>query len=390
MIFIGCNNGRTYEEVTNFEREYKFDFEIEEKVQKDTVPWKHQLSAGEYALKGSYKKALKEWGKVMRGRELYYSEKEIDSLKANFTLVNAKQEIVAQSKETSIVIINEAHHNTFHRLFTKSLLKDLYETGYRYLGLEALMNGDEKDAFLNTRKYPIKKSGYYTNDPNFSKLIREATAIGYQVFSYEQTSGVNGKEREIEQAKNIQEILKTSKGKILIHCGFDHVLEGSKRGWEKAMAGRIKEFTGVDPLTVNQTQFSERGEERYNHPMLKALQVKESSVLKNKHDSIVGYTRRNSWTDIAVLHPTIEEEEGQVVEKNSIEHVLNFDKIDLEYPLMVLGFKEGDDIHKAVPILVTELKGKKSELKLLLPQKGTYIFVVVNKENRAVKFKESV
>ncbi|MBX9449469.1 MAG: hypothetical protein KL787_07030 [Taibaiella sp.] len=59
-------------------------------------------------------------------------------------LFNARDYIVHRSKDEEIIIINEAHHVPLHRIFTRSLLKDLYNNGYRYLGLEALFDKKNK------------------------------------------------------------------------------------------------------------------------------------------------------------------------------------------------------------------------------------------------------
>jgi hypothetical protein len=39
------------------------------------------------------------------------------------------------------------------------------------------------------------------------------------------------------------------------------------------MASRLKEFTGVNPLTINQVKYSERNNSNYNQPLLKALKI---------------------------------------------------------------------------------------------------------------------
>jgi hypothetical protein len=43
-----------------------------------------------------------------------------------------------RAKNEKLIIINEAHHNIKHRVFTTSLLQGLYDNGYRFFGLEAL------------------------------------------------------------------------------------------------------------------------------------------------------------------------------------------------------------------------------------------------------------
>ncbi len=392
VVLCSCSKEkvRNVKELISFKNKYKFDFEILEKLENDTVAWRYQLSANEYMLKGNYSKALKEWDKVFKGRDVSYSSQKADSLTSNFTVHNAKDEIVNESENTRLVIINEGHHNSYHRLFTKSLLEELYAKGYKHLGLEALANGKGKDLMLNTRGYPVKSSGYYTNDPNFSQLIRVAIKIGYNVFPYEQTSGVNNKEREIEQAKNIQkELEKFPNDKFLIHCGFDHVLEGSHKRWEKSMTGRLKEYTGINPLTVHQTKYSEKGDKKLNSPLLKVFNVKESSVLKNKNGSFFKYERLNAWTDIAVFHPLVKTNKGMILEKEEVMYTLELESLKMEYPLMILVFETKDDLTKAVPVKIKEVHKKQNSTVLNLP-KGEYNFVIVSKTNKTITFQEEI
>src|SRR5699024_6785643 len=165
--------------------------------------WKYQISAAEYAIKGDYKNALIQWDSVTGIRNKNLTTSQTDSINQKYTKHNAADYIISRAKESKVVIINEAHHNSLHRVFTKSLLKELYEIGYKNLGLEALYNGSMKDSLLNIRKYPVQKTGHYIRDPQFGNLVRTALKTNYNVFAYEQTTNTNGREREIEQAKNI-------------------------------------------------------------------------------------------------------------------------------------------------------------------------------------------
>src|SRR5690606_17878963 len=196
--------------------------------------------------------------------------------------VNAKDYIIEQSKNSQIVIINEAHHIPKHRTFTKSLLKDLYDNGYRYLGLEALF-----DSTINERKFPIIESGYYTKEPEFGNLISEALKIGFTLFKYEASEGKNGKEREIEQAQNIQNFIESvPAGKVLIHCGYAHAFENDYPAWGKAMAGRLKENMNIDPLTIDQTMFLERSDEENNHLFIQLNNTKQPFVLIDENGHV--------------------------------------------------------------------------------------------------------
>ena len=253
--------------------EYRFSIDIENAIEKDTVPWKYQIGANEYSFIGNYKKTRETWDKNGVGIPKITEE---DSLYfIGFTPVNAREYIIERSKNEQIIIINEAHTNSNHRTFTHSLLQELYNNGYRYLGLEALF-----DTIINERKYPIIESGYYTKEPEFGNLIYAALNTGFTLFGYDNFEH-NGKEREIAQARNIADFIgQNPHSKVLIHCGHAHVIEGALNNptWEKAMAERLKEYTQINPFTIDQTQFAEKSERKYNHPYI-AMVNKEFPVV---------------------------------------------------------------------------------------------------------------
>ncbi len=391
-IGISCtNNQRTIKEI-DYKTTYKFSSEIEDKVRKDTVPWKHQIAAADYTTKGDYKNALIQWDLAMRGRATNYTQEEIDSINKKYKKVTAKDYIVNQAKKSRVLIINEAHHSSLHRVFTKSLLQELYNNGYKNLGLEALGNGEYLDAELNTRKYPLQNTGYYIKDPQFGNLVRDALEIGFYLFAYENTQGGNGKPREIAQAKNIQKVMQSKPNeKFLIHCGFDHALEGKHRSWEKAMAARLTEYTGENPLTVNQVFYSEKGNTKWNHPLLKALNITTPTVLLDEYNTPYKYQRGKAYTDIAVFHPPTQyiNNKAHWSFNNNYQNVpITLSDVAIDFPVLVLAYKKGEDINKAVPIDITEVK-KVTDISHLNLQKGKYTIVITNKK-KSFAFEQTV
>lgn len=392
ISFWSCTEAPKTIENIAFSSNYKFNAQIEEKVENDTNPVKYQIAAADYATKGDYKNALLQWDLAMRGRDRAYTASQIDSLQNLYTVIHANDLILAQAAKHQITIINEAHHNSKHRMFTKSLLKDLYDLGYRYLALEALSNGNYADTELNIRKYPIQRTGHYIKDPQFGDMVRTALKLGFKVVPYEAIENVNGKEREIAQAKNLQQIIaKDPKAKFIIHCGFDHVLEGNHRSWEKAMAARLKEYTGIDPLTIHQVQYSEKANPKFNHPLLKVFDIKRASVLLDKNKQPFQYTRRETWSDIAVFHPNttyIHNRPDWLFTNGNKKITIDLQPIALDFPVMILAYKKGENIKTAVPVDITEAKTKTSVCLLGL-QKGDYEIVITNGA-QAVKLAESV
>ncbi|USD24758.1 hypothetical protein [Flagellimonas marinaquae] len=380
-ILISCTIGKSVPQKIDFKSEYKFSTEIEDNVSKDTTSWKFQMSAADYAKKGDYRNALRHWDLAMGTVSKSYTKEQNDSINSIYQKVSAKEYIIKEAQKTHMVIINEAHHSSYHRFFTKSILKDLYDLGYKNLGLEALSNGEYLDTLLMERKYPVQNTGWYIVEPQFGNLVREALEIGYNVFAYEQTSDVNGKPREIEQAKNIyNEMSKHQDEKFLIHCGFDHSLEGVHGSWEKAMAGRLKEYTGINPLTINQVIYSEKSDPKLNNRLLKTIHPNEPTVLIDKENKPYPYTRGKAWSDIAIFHPNTKYLNGRpkwIFTNGNQKTEVNLTGLNITYPVFVMAFKRGENINNAVPMDIYEVLEKKSNCYLGLP-KGDYVILVTN------------
>ena len=392
IAFSSCTESKREIEKIDFATEYKFSSEIEDKVAKDTVPWKYQISASDYATKGDHKNSLIQWDLAMGTREKKFSETQIDSLHQRYSKVEAADYIIEQAKKHQVVIINEAHHNSFHRVFTKSLLQKLFQNGYKNLGLEALANGENLDSTLNSRKYPVQETGHYIKEPQFGNLVRDALEIGYTLFAYENMKKGGGKLREIDQAKNIEKVINAKPDKkFLIHSGYDHALEGRHDSWEKAMAERLKEYTGIDPLTINQEAYSEKSLPKFNHPLLKAFDIRESTILIDENNIPLKYEEGEGWTDIAVFHPNTEYINNRptwLFENDNKKVSINLDDIEIEYPVMVLVYKKGENINSAVPIDITEVETKTENIILGL-KKGEYEIVVTNGQ-KSFKFERRV
>lgn len=326
----------------------------------------------------------------MGTREKKFTETQIDSINLKYAKVNATDYIIEQAKKNRVVIINEAHYNSYHRVFTKSLLQKLFDNGYKNLGLEAL---NYKDSLLSNREYPIQKTGNYIKDPQFGNLARTALEIGYTLFPYENKESESTIEsREKAQAKNIQRVIDSkSNEKFLIICGFNHNLEGIHPLWGNTMASRLTEYTGINPLTINQTVYSEKSKSKFDDPFLKALHLKETSVLIDQDNNPFKYKRGDAWNDIVVFHPNtkyIDDRPDWLFDGDNKNISIELTAIQIEYPIMVLAFKKGEDINIAVPTDIKEVASKTGSCNLGL-KKGVYVIVVTN-GSKSFKFEQQV
>jgi hypothetical protein len=214
---------------------------------------------------GNYAEALRyadlAYGTTAMGRLATADELE------GYKPVDALDALARAAAGVQVVMINEAHHVPQHRAFTLALLKKLRRSGFTHFGAETLY---ERDAQLNARGYPTAQSGYYTGEPVYAELIRTALKLGFRVVAYDVHGVKNSDERERGQARNlIERILKDApQAKILIHAGYAHIDEsGADRVGAATMAQRFKEATGIDPLTIEQTEMSEHSAREFEHPL---------------------------------------------------------------------------------------------------------------------------
>ena len=186
--------------------------------------------------------------------------------------------IVGEAKAHQVVMVNERHHVSADRLLTMALLDPLADQGFRYLALEALSYEDP----INDRGHPVGASGYYTNDVVFGELIRSAIQSGYEIVAYEEMPSQQvtveaqdpeaHRKRQINrdswQARNIvSRVLEAEPdAKVLVHCGYGHLQEHKGESW-LPMAYVLRQLTGIDPLTVDQTALSERSAPVFEHPL---------------------------------------------------------------------------------------------------------------------------
>ncbi len=220
--------------------------------------------------------------------------------------VSAKQTIVNMAASRQVTMINESHHIPYHRLFTKSLLQDLYDAGYRYLALEAL--GGPNDS-INIRRYPVQQDGFYTVEPLFADMLRTALKIGYKLVPYEDNEPCTQNcraQRELHQAQNLHKIIRQDPGaKVLVYAGYNHILEKEREGIQR-MAGHFKALSGIDPLTVNQNIMNEKSGTAYEDKYFTAFNEMHTiggPVVLMKDGNVWISPEDNGFFDVQVFHP---------------------------------------------------------------------------------------
>lgn len=110
--------------------------------------------------------------------------------------------------------------------------------------------------------------GYFSREAMFGRLVHRVRALGYRLVPYEQRFDPERvvpedpiaeiEQREEAQAENLIANVLTDEpdARVLVHVGYGHVREAPLtfgEGEVKFFAAQLKEKTGIDPLTINQT-----------------------------------------------------------------------------------------------------------------------------------------
>ncbi|KAA6439347.1 hypothetical protein FEM33_13870 [Dyadobacter flavalbus] len=364
--------------------DYYFSSQIFNSVKKDN----YFLTSWQFSFIGNYQKAL-QYADSSDQMFPELAKKDSDYFRT-FRPVAANSYIAERAAKEQIVIINEAHHSPLHRVFTLSLLQDLYHCGYRYFGAETI---GFADSLLNQRKYPLRSTGWYSVEPQYGELIRQALKIGFYVFDYEartMEAFQDGKRREISQARNIQAVLaKDPQAKILIHAGFDHIREDQVGGsWGKAMAGRLKEFTGINPFTINQEMMTERSSAAYENPYYKMVEVDTFSLFVNEKNEIFnGPFGAPARFDARLFHSRTKMVHGRpdwlYLNGKRKPYPVRVEEGGAEVPCLVFAYYLQEDQLNAVPADVIEITDFKADNTLVLFP-GKYRIIIKGK-NGAVQ-----
>lgn len=176
--------------------------------------------------------------------------------------------IAERAKTTSIVIVNESHVRSRDRAFVEDVARTLRPLGYDIYAAETFVAGGEWriDAGPDRLPYLTHDSGAYIGETQFGRLGRTVIALGYDLVGYEDepdgdwpedvVDRIN--ERDEGQAVNLMKAVfdEHPDAKILIHVGNTHAKEVPTLHEDgrttRLLAYRLKQKTGIDPLTVEQ------------------------------------------------------------------------------------------------------------------------------------------
>lgn len=218
--------------------------------------------AGDIRKKNEVAEKIREISPVLQKEEL---------LEASIQAFPAKPIVIREASKTSLTMINEAHLYPEHRVFVKSLLKDLYAIGYRHFCVEDLAVSYSPG---ESAEVPQQTDGFYINEICMGDLIREAARIGFQLYAYDAPGTIN---RDSIAARNILAVYeKHPEEKVLVYCGFSHNMEHRK---SSCVAAYLQRIAGLDPLTIDQTVYCEKEQSVYYTHLIDFYQIDQPVVL---------------------------------------------------------------------------------------------------------------
>ena len=180
---------------------------------------------------------------------------------AEWQAVDAADAIARMAAGRRLVLINEAHHDPHTRELTLQLLPRLKAAGFTHFAMEAL--GDQ-DPGLAGRGYPLLTSGSeYMHEPLYGEIVRKAVALGFVVVPYE-SDNASTAGRESGQAKNLyaRVFAEHPEARLFVHAGYAHIDKSKGRlGGAAPMAAELARLSGIEPLSIDQTQFREANPE---------------------------------------------------------------------------------------------------------------------------------
>jgi hypothetical protein len=234
----------------------------------------------------------------------------VDGLK-DIVHADARRYIHFRARTSRVIMINEAQDKPLHRAFTLSLLADLYHEGFRYLAMEMLDNSPARDVSrLSVR------SGYFCAEPVAGELIRTALSLGYTLVPYEDTAAYRHTptERDSIQALNIRSILLRDRGaRILVHAGYAHISKRRAPDGYIPMGLAFRNQSGIDPLTIDQTDMTEESNFGYGRVFYQAYLQKyplTTASIPMIGDEPVNVTNSDLY-DLAIIHPPTPYQDGR-------------------------------------------------------------------------------
>jgi hypothetical protein len=228
--------------------------------------------------------------------------KSIQALK-NIQQSDARRFISFIASNYRVIMLNEAYDKPLHRAFAISLLGDLYKRGFRYLAMEMLNPGPDQE--LDKLSY---RTGSLTREPVAGEMIRMALDMGFKLVAYDDPDAARHTptERDSVQAAHIYRVIQEdSTARIFVYAGYGHIAEKSTSPDFIPMGMAFKKISGIDPLTIDQTDMTEGSNFSYGKAFYEAYLQRypvSSPSIALSDDEPVNVTGSELY-DLTVIHP---------------------------------------------------------------------------------------
>ncbi len=202
-----------------------------------------------------------------------------------------------------VIMLNQAYGKPEHCAFAISLLDELYKKGFRYLAMEMLNPGPDQE--LGKLTY---KTGLAATEPVTGEMVRIALDIGFKLVAYDDPAAAThtARERDSIDAANIYQILKEdSTAKIFVYASYGHIAKKSTSDEFVPMGMAFKKISGIDPLTIDQTDMCEQSNFSYGKVFYETYLQKYSistpsiALADDEPVSVTG----SILYDLTVIHP---------------------------------------------------------------------------------------
>lgn len=225
---------------------------------------------------------------------------------AGYEAMPATDWIAAQAGDYRVIMVNEAHHVPQTRLLTLELLAKLRRQGYTHFAAEAFTLVDDPLA----AGYPTLDTGYYTREPVFAELVREARRLGYVLVPYEPNDEgeQTQQQRETGMAQILADLMKKQPGaRMLVHAGYGHIAKsaGTQPDAADPMAHEFIRLTGLPVLSIDQTGLRWEDGQAARRLAL-AFGITAPSVLLARADKHAWIESPGKLYDATVLLPAVD------------------------------------------------------------------------------------
>ncbi len=338
------------------------------------------------AYVGDVQGAIDAFERVWRGDEKFYGRKVVGNAHADLAridkshAVDAVEAIARAAQSRQIVILNEAHHVPFDRVFAMHLARALRREGFDYLACETLSTGDDQGL---QKGYVARSSGTYSREPTFAKFLMDAQADGWKFVSYE--PDVPDALRESGMARNLMaRIFKQHPtARVFIYVGYTHAKKvpvSHRDDDDSRLAAQLLRLTGIDPLTINQTtlfdQYNSAQQALYYKHALRKMKTRQPTVLVDARGVPIKLGIDDFAYDVEVVHPAYVDDPStrrpEWLDADFEPHDVPGSMLPTKARRAIYAYVRGTD-PDAVPLDVVVLKPGVPPPKLMLPP-GNYVY----------------